>query len=79
MSGRKLKKIPVGSSSESGQISTRKRYRVKIDGKWYEGTFSKEWFGWKFDDYESSGMQLNLCDEVFEIVEEPKRGRRRMR
>ncbi len=64
----KLKKIPVGSSSESGQIDSRKRYRVRIDGRWYEGSFSKAWFGWKFDGYGSSGIQLNLIDQVYEIL-----------
>lgn len=68
----KLKKIPVGASSESGRIDSRKRYRVKIDGAWYEGSFSKQWFGWRFDGYGSSGIQLNLCDAVYEIVTEPK-------
>jgi hypothetical protein len=66
---RRLKKIPVGSSSESSHISPRKRYRVKIEGRWYEGAFTKEWFGWKFDAYGSSGRQLNLIDEVYEIAE----------
>lgn len=64
---RKLKKIPVGSSSESSHITSRKNYRVKIDGEWFEGRFTKEWFGWKFEDYGSSGIQLNLIDAVFEI------------
>jgi hypothetical protein len=65
--GRGLKKIVVGSSSESSHISTRKRYRVKIEGAWYEGGFSRQWFGWQFDGY-GSGIQLNLIDEVYEIV-----------
>jgi hypothetical protein len=64
----KLKKIPVGSSSESSHIDSRKKYRVKIEGKWYEGSFSKQWFGWNFDGYGSSGMQLNMIDQVYEIV-----------
>jgi hypothetical protein len=64
----KLKKIPVGTSSTSSHINSRKRYRVKIEGRWYEGSFSKQWFGWRFDDYGTSGMQLNLIDEVYEIV-----------
>lgn len=63
-----LKKIPVGSSSESSHIDSRKRYRVKIEGRWYEGSFSKQWFGWRFDGYGSTGIQLNLVDQVFEIV-----------
>ena len=63
----KLKRIVVGSSSKSGDIASRKRYRVRIDGEWYEGQFSKQWFGWQFDGYRS-GIQLNLIDEVYEIL-----------
>jgi hypothetical protein len=65
---RRLKRIPVGTSSESSHIDSRKRYRVKIEGRWYEGSFSKQWFGWKFEGYGSSGCQLNLVDEVYEIL-----------
>jgi hypothetical protein len=68
-----LKKIRVGSSSQSSEIHSRKRYRVRIDGLWYEGSFSKQWFGWNFDGYGASGIQLNLIDEVFEIVPEGKK------
>ena len=74
----KLKKIRVGSSCQSNEITYRRRYRVKIDGEWYEGFFSKQWFGWQFDNYGSSGKQLNLIDEVYEIVSPKKKtwGRR---
>ncbi|HXX93130.1 MAG TPA: hypothetical protein VEN81_05820 [Planctomycetota bacterium] len=70
--GRELKKIPVGGSSESSHIDSRKRYRVKIEGRWYEGSFSRQWFGWNFDGYGSSGLQLNLIDEVYELVKPSK-------
>jgi len=65
---RELKPIPVRGSSESGAIHAGRCYRVKIDGGWYEGQFSRQWFGWQFDGYRN-GIQLNLVDEVFEIVE----------
>ena len=68
MAETKLKKIPVGSSSESSHIDSRKKYRVKIEGKWYEGSFTKQWFGWQFEGYGNSGMQLNMIDQVYEIV-----------
>ncbi len=68
MAERSLKKIQVGGSSVSSLIFSRKRYRVQIEGQWYEGAFSKQWFGWQFDDYGISGCQLNLIDQVFEIV-----------
>jgi hypothetical protein len=71
-----LKRIPIGTSSASSLIDSRRRYRVRVDDKWYEGTFSKAWFGWKFDDYGNSGIQLNLIDEVFEIVPKPKKGKK---
>ncbi len=62
-----LRRIPVGSSSESSQIDSRRRYHVRIDGRWYTGSFSRQWFGWRFDDYRTSGLQLNLIEQVFEI------------
>jgi len=68
---RNLKRIKIGSSSGSSDINPRKRYRVKIEGAWYEGQFSKQWFGWQFDDYRQ-GIQLNLIDEVYEMPQTPK-------
>jgi hypothetical protein len=70
--GRTLKRIKIGGSSESTLISTRKMYRVKIDGKWHEGRFSMKWFGWLFEG-DDSEIQLNLIDEVYEIVSPPAR------
>jgi len=72
--GRQLKRIRVGTSSDSSEISSIRRYRVRIDGQWYEGSFRKEWFGWKFEGQGSSGVQLNLIDEVYEIVSPKKKG-----
>ena len=68
MQGDRLRKISLGSSSENSKIDSRKKYRVIIEGKTFEGTFSKQWFGWKFDGYGSSGIQLNLIDKVYEIL-----------
>lgn len=63
----RLKEIRVGSSSESADISARKRYRVRVGSAWHEGAFRKYWFGWNFEDFGASGIQLNLIDEVYEI------------
>ena len=73
----RLKKISVGSSSESSQIDSRKRYRVKIEEQWYEGSFSKQWFGWRFDGYGTTGLQLNLIDAVYEIVPPDRKDKRK--
>jgi hypothetical protein len=50
---------------------------VRVEGRWYEGSFSRQWFGWNFDDFGTSGIQLNLLDEVFEIVTAPSKRARR--
>lgn len=78
MTGKTLRRIPVGTSSQSSEINPKKRYRVRVESRWYEGSFSKQWFGWQFDDYGNSGIQLNMIDEVFEIInpEQSKRARR---
>jgi hypothetical protein len=68
----KLKRIPVTGSSESPHITPRKRYKVKIDGVWHEGQFSKQWFGWQFDGLDPA-VQLNLIDEVYELPSPPRR------
>lgn len=61
------KRILVGPSSKNSNISSQRRYRVRIGETWYEGAFSKRWFGWNFEDFGTSGIQLNLIDEVFEL------------
>jgi hypothetical protein len=65
--GTDLKRIIVGSSSESSHISAQREYKVRIGPRWYEGRFSKRWFGWLFENFGDTGMQLNLIDEIFEI------------
>ena len=76
--GEELKRIPSGTSSESDLIDPHKKYRVKIDGQWFEGYFSKQEFGWNFNDYRSFGIQLNQIDAVYELPSpKPKKGRRR--
>lgn len=66
-----LKRIVVGSSSETSHISANRRYRVRIGREWYEGDFTKRWFGWNFEAFGPSGMQLNLIDEIFELPRTP--------
>ena len=67
--GEELTRIPVGSSSESAHIESYKRYRVKIDGQWFEGCFSRQSFGWNFDDYRNFGLPLGQIDAVYELPE----------
>jgi len=62
-----LKRIVVGSSCETSSISSQRQYLVRIGQDWHEGAFTKRWFGWNFEPFGPSGMQLNLIDEVFEL------------
>lgn len=41
------------------RISTRSTYLVHLDGKWQIGRFTKEWFGWSFEDRDGTSHQLD--------------------
>jgi len=45
--------------SDHPDISSKKTYLVKIDGKFFLGKFSRQWYGWNFDDWGTSGIQLD--------------------
>jgi len=75
----KLKLIPLEpfeegrcqrDSSEDDRFNEESSYLLKIDGFWYAGGFSKVWYGWTFDNWGCSGMQLNSIDgPIYEIIE----------
>lgn len=48
-------------------ITERGRYRVKIYGQWHVGTFSRQWYGWSFDNWGTSGIQLDSIQEVWKV------------
>ena len=63
----KLKEIDLSKCSmkeggyhEHSDISSKKQYLAKIGGRFFAGTFSREWYGWTFDGWCGvSGMQLD--------------------
>lgn len=60
-------------SSKDDRISADKNYLVGIWGEWYFGTFTEVWYGWSFNNWGTSGMQLNHIDgPVYEVVGLPK-------
>jgi hypothetical protein len=75
----KLKPIPLEpfpegkrqrKSSEDDRISKEKSYLVKIGKNWYAGRFSKQWYGWNFDNWGTSGIQLDCIEgPIYEINE----------
>ena len=57
------------------------RYKVKIDGAWHEGQFSKQWFGWQFDGLDAemlvveSRLSQSLLTEARKTGAAPPDGR----
>ncbi len=57
-------------SSEDDRFNEDSQYLVNIDGWWYAGQFSKVWYGWSFDNWGASGLQLNSIEgPIYEIIE----------
>jgi len=56
-----MKLIPVklDGTNHNKSITTRKQYLVKIDSEFHAGRFSKQWYGWNFDNWGESGIQLD--------------------
>lgn len=52
-------------------IKIGKMYLAKIFGHFYLGKFSKVWYGFSFNEWGTSGIQLDSIDEVWEILSFP--------
>jgi len=78
--GIKLKKIdlpllPKGNiqrkDCRNSRIKKNKSYLIKIRGCWRAGKFSEQWYGWNFDNWGCSGIQLDSVEgPLYEIIEE---------
>lgn len=62
-----FKSIPLDGTCKNKGITLRKRYLVKIDGEWFIGRFSREWYGLNFEDWGGNGIQLDGIDKVYEV------------
>ena len=86
----KLKKIDLKRRHESiagkmnpdraghPDITENKEYLAKINGTWYAGRFTMQWYGWNFGEVYDAGYQLwydglspdkDGWEELYEIVE----------
>ena len=52
-------KIGSGGFHGHPDITAARYYLAKIDGAFYAGRFSKQWYGWSFDGWEGVGLQLD--------------------
>lgn len=61
----KLKLIEIDLSKgnlgkcEHPDIKENQYYLAKIEGCWYASTFTKQWYGWNFNDVYGAGFQLS--------------------
>ena len=55
------------AGSKDARIKQDARYFAKIHGSWFFGTFSKQWYGWSFDDWGESGIQLDSIEDLYEV------------
>lgn len=56
--GRRLD-LKKGSGSNHPDIDRHHTYLVRYDGKYYLGSFSREWYGWNFNGIYDAGAQYN--------------------
>lgn len=40
-------------------INKNKQYLAKIDGDYFAGNFSEQWYGWSFNGWGENGLQLD--------------------
>lgn len=56
-------------SSKDDRIDPDAQYLAKIYGTWYLGSFSEQWYGWNFDNWGTSGMQLDSIEDLYVFAE----------
>lgn len=54
-------------SAKNDNINNDATYLVQIHGRWHMGGFSEQWYGWNFQNWGTSGIQLDLIDKVYEV------------
>ncbi len=75
----KLKKIDLSKivDCDHPDIKVGRNYMAKIDGEFYYGKFSRQWYGLNFDGgIYDAGHQLDYGDiqELYEILNRSERG-----
>lgn len=59
--------VQRSSGSKDERISKDKTYFAKIFGHWYFGRFSEQWYGWSFNNWGTSGIQLDSIEDLYEV------------
>jgi hypothetical protein len=82
MKKKEPKLVPIDLSKGNGHnhpdICLGKRYLAKIGGEFYTGRFSKQWYGFNFNDgwgcsghqFDTPGTNCSNLEELYEIVKQ---------
>lgn len=54
------------TGSRDDRIRSGQTYFAKIFGRWFFGTFTEQWYGWSFNEWGTSGIQLNSIEDLYE-------------
>lgn len=66
-----LTRIPhARGKAESAHIKRGKDYLCRIRRGWFAGRFSREWYGWNFENWGATGIGLEAISEVY-LIEVP--------
>ena len=57
-------------SSNDDRIKINEYYLAKIGNGWYAGRFTKQWYGWNFQNWGCSGIQLDSIEGPLYRIEE---------
>jgi len=60
------------ASSEDDRIDPDKWYLAYNDGCYAAGYFSEQHYGWSFSGFYDAGIQLDMIEKLWEIVEDNK-------
>ncbi len=64
----KLKSIRLNNTNHNSKIDRGETYLVKIYGEIFAGQFSKQWYGWNFNNWGCSRIQLDAIEKVWRII-----------
>ena len=62
--------MPYIEKAKRKEINTKDYYIVKIEGCWYMGKFVKEWYGWNFDSWGTTGIELaHIKSSIYKFID----------
>jgi hypothetical protein len=63
--------VQRSAGSKDDRIRAGQTYFARIHGEWFFGTFSEQWYGWSFNDWGTSGIQLDCIEDLYAVDVSP--------